>query len=92
MRRHHKREEDGKPEHVQTRDEAAEVARVTAVFAGAGEVAQADEPTEEDLAAANALLAERTPEELAAALVRMYRARLPAPLTRKVLRTSARPR
>ena len=43
------------------------------------EVAQADEPTEEDLAAANALLAERTPEELAAALVRMYRARLPAP-------------
>ncbi len=43
------------------------------------EVAQADEPTEEDLAAASALLAERTPEELAAALVRMYRARLPAP-------------
>jgi ATP-dependent RNA helicase DeaD len=43
------------------------------------EVAQADEPTDEDLAAANALLAERTPEELAAALVRMYRARLPAP-------------
>ena len=43
------------------------------------DVAQADEPTEEDLAAANALLAERTPQELAAALVRMYRARLPAP-------------
>jgi ATP-dependent RNA helicase DeaD len=43
------------------------------------EVAEADEPTEEDLDAANALLAERTPEELAAALVRMYRARLPAP-------------
>jgi ATP-dependent RNA helicase DeaD len=43
------------------------------------EVAQADEPTEEDLAAADALLAERTPQELAAALVRMYRARLPAP-------------
>jgi ATP-dependent RNA helicase DeaD len=43
------------------------------------EVAQADEPTEEDLAAARALLAERTPEELASALVRLYRARLPAP-------------
>jgi ATP-dependent RNA helicase DeaD len=43
------------------------------------EVAEADDPTEEDLAAASALLAERTPEELAAALVRMYRARLPAP-------------
>jgi ATP-dependent RNA helicase DeaD len=43
------------------------------------EVAQADDPSEEDLAAANALLAERTPQELAAALVRMYRARLPAP-------------
>ncbi len=43
------------------------------------DVAQADEPSEEDLAAANALLAERTPQELAAALVRMYRARLPAP-------------
>jgi ATP-dependent RNA helicase DeaD len=43
------------------------------------EVAQADDPSEEDLTAANALLAERTPAELAAALVRMYRARLPAP-------------
>jgi len=43
------------------------------------EVAQADEPSEEDLVAARALLAERTPEELAAALVRLYRARLPAP-------------
>jgi ATP-dependent RNA helicase DeaD len=43
------------------------------------EVAEADEFSEEDQAAANALLAERTPEELAAALVRMYRARLPAP-------------
>jgi ATP-dependent RNA helicase DeaD len=43
------------------------------------EVAQAEEPTEEDLIAARALLAERSPEELAAALVRMYRARLPAP-------------
>jgi ATP-dependent RNA helicase DeaD len=43
------------------------------------EVAQADEPTEEDLVAARALLAERTPEELAAALVRLHRNRLPAP-------------
>ena len=43
------------------------------------EVAQADEPTEEENAATLALLAERTPQELAAALVRMYRARLPAP-------------
>src|SRR6201996_1760804 len=43
------------------------------------EVAQADEPSEEDLKATQALVAERTPEELAAALVRMYRARLPAP-------------
>jgi ATP-dependent RNA helicase DeaD len=43
------------------------------------EVAQAEEPSEEDLAAARALLAERSPEELAAALVRMHRARLPAP-------------
>ncbi len=43
------------------------------------EVAQADEPSEEDLAATKALVAERTPEELAAALVRMYRSRLPAP-------------
>jgi len=43
------------------------------------EVAQADEPSEEDLTAMRALVAERTPEELAAALVRMYRARLPAP-------------
>jgi ATP-dependent RNA helicase DeaD len=43
------------------------------------EVATADEPSEEDLAAARALLAERTPEELAAALVRLHRSRLPAP-------------
>jgi ATP-dependent RNA helicase DeaD len=43
------------------------------------EVAEAAEPSEEDLIAARALLSERTPEELAAALVRMYRARLPAP-------------
>ena len=43
------------------------------------EVAQADEPSDEDLSAARALLTERTPEQLAAALVRMHRARLPAP-------------
>ncbi len=43
------------------------------------EVAEADEPTAEDLTAVQALLAERTPEELAMALVRLYRARLPAP-------------
>jgi ATP-dependent RNA helicase DeaD len=43
------------------------------------EVAAADDPSEEDLAAARALLAERTPEELAAALVRLHRSRLPAP-------------
>src|SRR6185312_8663755 len=57
------------------------------------EVAEADDPTEEDLAAANALLAERTPEELAAALVRMYRARLPAPeeLSAPIPRPERRP-
>jgi ATP-dependent RNA helicase DeaD len=43
------------------------------------EVAEAGEPTDEDLAAARALLAERTPEQLAAALVRLHHARLPAP-------------
>ena len=37
-----------------------------------------DEPGEEDLAMAQALLAERSPEELAAALVRLYRSHLPA--------------
>ncbi|MDB5571188.1 MAG: helicase [Hyphomicrobiales bacterium] len=35
--------------------------------------------TEEDLAMAQTLLAGRTPEEIAAVLVRLYRARLPAP-------------
>ncbi|MBW8269039.1 DEAD/DEAH box helicase [Caldovatus aquaticus] len=34
---------------------------------------------EEDLAAARALLAQRRPEEIAAALIRLHRARLPAP-------------
>jgi ATP-dependent RNA helicase DeaD len=43
------------------------------------EVAETAEQTEEDLIAARALLAERTPQELAAALVRMYHARLPEP-------------
>jgi ATP-dependent RNA helicase DeaD len=37
------------------------------------------ENTEEDLALAQALLAERAPEELAAALARFYREQLPAP-------------
>lgn len=35
--------------------------------------------TEDDLTLARALLAERSPEDIAAALARMYRARLPAP-------------
>ncbi len=35
-------------------------------------------PTEEDFALARVLLAERTPEELGAALIRVYRSRLPA--------------
>jgi ATP-dependent RNA helicase DeaD len=43
------------------------------------DVGQTEEQSEEDIAAVAALLAERTPEELAAALVRMHRARLPAP-------------
>ncbi|HTJ62864.1 MAG TPA: DEAD/DEAH box helicase [Alphaproteobacteria bacterium] len=43
------------------------------------EVAETGEQTEEDLLATRALLAERTPEELAAALVRMYHTRLPEP-------------
>jgi ATP-dependent RNA helicase DeaD len=38
-----------------------------------------DETTEEDLTLARALLAERSAEEVAAALVRFHRARLPAP-------------
>ena len=38
----------------------------------------AEESSEEDLGMARALLAERPPEEIAAALVRVYRSRLPA--------------
>jgi ATP-dependent RNA helicase DeaD len=38
-----------------------------------------DETTEDDLALARALLAERSPEDVAAALARLYRARLPSP-------------
>ena len=39
----------------------------------------AEEPGEEDLAMARALMELKSPEEIAAALVRVYRARLPAP-------------
>ena len=38
-----------------------------------------EEVTEEDLGLARALIAQRTPEEIAAALVRFHRSRLPAP-------------
>ncbi|MGY3452196.1 DEAD/DEAH box helicase [Bradyrhizobium sp. USDA 4353] len=38
-----------------------------------------EEATAEDLALAQALLAERSPEDIAAALVRLYRTRLPSP-------------
>jgi ATP-dependent RNA helicase DeaD len=38
-----------------------------------------EEPTEDDLVLARALLFERSPEEIAAALARLYRARLPSP-------------
>ena len=38
-----------------------------------------EELSEDDLAMAKTLLAERSPEEIATALVRLYRARLPAP-------------
>jgi ATP-dependent RNA helicase DeaD len=38
-----------------------------------------EEATEDDLTLARALLAERSPEDIAAALARLYRARLPAP-------------
>jgi ATP-dependent RNA helicase DeaD len=38
-----------------------------------------EESTEEDLVLARALLAERSPEDVAAALARLYRARLPSP-------------
>ena len=39
----------------------------------------AEETTEDDLVLARALLAERSPEDIAAALARLYRARLPSP-------------
>ncbi|QWG18022.1 DEAD/DEAH box helicase [Bradyrhizobium sediminis] len=39
----------------------------------------AEENTAEDLVLAQAMLAERTPEDIAAALARLYRARLPSP-------------
>ena len=38
-----------------------------------------EQPTEDDLTLARALIGERTPEEIATALARMYRARLPSP-------------
>ena len=38
-----------------------------------------DEPSEEDLTAAKRLLETRSPEEIAAALARLYRSRLPSP-------------
>jgi ATP-dependent RNA helicase DeaD len=43
------------------------------------DAAWAEEPADEDRAAARALLAERTAEDIAAALVRLHRTRLPAP-------------
>jgi ATP-dependent RNA helicase DeaD len=39
----------------------------------------ANDPSEEDLAAARVLLSQRSPEDLAAALIRLQRSRLPAP-------------
>lgn len=39
----------------------------------------AEQPTEDDLTLARALLAERAPEDIAAALARLYRSRLPSP-------------
>jgi ATP-dependent RNA helicase DeaD len=50
----------------------------------------AEEPSDEDLALARALLAERSPEQIALALVRMHQARLPAP--EEVLRAEPRER
>jgi ATP-dependent RNA helicase DeaD len=38
-----------------------------------------EETTSDDLILARALLAERSPEDIAAALARLYRARLPSP-------------
>jgi ATP-dependent RNA helicase DeaD len=44
-----------------------------------GDAIFAEETTSDDLVLARALLAERSPEDIAAALARLYRARLPAP-------------
>jgi ATP-dependent RNA helicase DeaD len=44
-----------------------------------GDTLFSEETTSEDLALAQALLAERSPEDIAAALARLYRARLPSP-------------
>lgn len=58
-------------EQIRTRDQERLVREVNA--------SAEETPLEEDLAAAKALLAERSAEEIAAALVRLHRARLPAP-------------
>ncbi|MCU1219570.1 MAG: helicase [Candidatus Angelobacter sp.] len=55
---------------IRARDEEMLVREITAM---------AETPAEEDLAAGRTLLAERTPEELAATLVRLRRELLPAP-------------
>jgi ATP-dependent RNA helicase DeaD len=57
-------------EAIRARDEAALVREIAAM---------AETPAEEDLAAGRVLLAERSPEELAAVLVRLRRELLPAP-------------
>jgi ATP-dependent RNA helicase DeaD len=57
-------------EAIRARDEAALVREISAM---------AETPAEEDLAAGRVLLAERSPEELAAVLVRLRRELLPAP-------------
>ena len=44
-----------------------------------GDAIFAEETSSEDLVLARALLAERSPEDIAAALARLYRARLPSP-------------
>jgi ATP-dependent RNA helicase DeaD len=44
-----------------------------------GDAIFAEETTSDDLVLARALLAERSPEDIAAALARLYRARLPSP-------------
>jgi ATP-dependent RNA helicase DeaD len=44
-----------------------------------GDALFTEEVTEDDLVLARALLAERSPEDIAAALARLYRARLPSP-------------